>query len=89
MAWFDNHCHLDDEGLVDGADAALARARAAGVGGFITIGTDAERSAIAIAIRQKKALHRESDTSDEDADLWIGTVLDRVQSRMRRFLHFA
>ena len=50
MAWFDNHCHLDDEKLVDGADAALARARAAGVGGFITIGTDAERSAIAIAI---------------------------------------
>jgi len=50
MAWFDNHCHLDDEKLVDGADAALTRARAAGVGGFITIGTDAERSAIAIAI---------------------------------------
>jgi TatD DNase family protein len=50
MAWFDNHCHLDDERLVDGADAALTRARAAGVGGFITIGTDAERSAIAIAI---------------------------------------
>jgi TatD DNase family protein len=50
MAWFDNHCHLDDEKLVDGADAALARARAAGVGGFITIGTDADRSAIAIAI---------------------------------------
>ncbi|MEP6660474.1 MAG: TatD family hydrolase [Acidimicrobiales bacterium] len=50
MAWFDNHCHLDDEKLVDGADAALARARAAGVGGFITIGTDAERSAIAIGI---------------------------------------
>ncbi len=50
MAWFDNHCHLDDERLLDGADAALARARAAGVGGFITIGTDAKRSAIAIGI---------------------------------------
>jgi hypothetical protein len=51
----------------------------------------AMHSAIAIAMRKKKALHKESDTSDEDADLWIGAVLDRngMRSCMRRFLHFA
>ena len=51
MGWFDNHCHVDDDRIPGGtAAAALAAAREAGVIGFITVGTDAERSAAAIAV---------------------------------------
>ncbi len=47
--WFDSHCHLDDGGVEEAADV-LARARAAGVGGAITIGCDAASSRAAIGI---------------------------------------
>ncbi len=50
MGWFDNHCHVDDERIPGGTAGALAAARDAGVTGFITVGTDAERSAAAIAV---------------------------------------
>lgn len=49
MRWFDTHCHLDDASD-GGADAAIAAARAAGVERMVTVGTDATRSAAAIAI---------------------------------------
>ncbi len=49
---FDSHCHLDMDFDAD-RDDVLARARAAGVGGMITIGAsgrfDANRAAVAIA----------------------------------------
>ena len=35
----DSHCHLEYEGLRERQDEALARARAAGVGGFLNIST--------------------------------------------------
>ena len=35
----DSHCHLEYEGLVDDQDAVLARAKDAGVGGFLNIST--------------------------------------------------
>lgn len=47
MAWFDNHCHVDDHRLP--ADW-LDQARAIGVTGMITVGTNAERSESAIAV---------------------------------------
>ena len=50
MGWFDNHCHVDDDRIPGGTAGALAAARQAGVTGFVTVGTDAERSAAAIAI---------------------------------------
>ncbi len=50
MRWCDAHCHLDDDGVPGGADGAVAAAQAAGVERIITIGTDAERSAAALAI---------------------------------------
>ncbi len=50
MGWFDNHCHVDDDRIPGGTEAALAAARDAGVTGFVTVGTDAERSAAAIAV---------------------------------------
>ena len=50
MGWFDNHCHVDDERIPGGTAGALAAAREAGVTGFVTVGTDAEHSAAAIAV---------------------------------------
>ena len=50
MGWFDNHCHVDDDRIPGGTAGALAAARDAGVTGFVTVGTDAERSAAAIAV---------------------------------------
>jgi TatD DNase family protein len=58
--WIDNHCHLGwDEGTDPGeqVDAAVTEARAAGVERLITVGTDAARSAEAIA-----AAHRHPGT---------------------------
>ncbi|MGH2400937.1 MAG: TatD family hydrolase, partial [bacterium] len=50
---FDTHLHLDDEAFAADGDAALARARAAGVLGFVTVGTsiDSCRRAVALAER--------------------------------------
>ncbi len=51
MNWTDSHCHVQQcEG---GADAAMDRARAAGVTGMVVVGTDVatSREAIALAAR--------------------------------------
>ncbi|MGH9212220.1 MAG: TatD family hydrolase [Acidimicrobiales bacterium] len=63
MRWTDNHCHLgwDSEGgafrdqPADGASVAdvVAEARAVGVERLVTVGTDAERSAEAIAVARR------------------------------------
>ena len=50
LSWTDSHCHLDDDGLPGGTDAALTAARAVGVTRFICVGTDAARSEAALAI---------------------------------------
>jgi len=54
-AWFDNHCHLDlaragrDGRGGDEPANVLARARAAGVVGMVTVGCDLDDSRVAIA----------------------------------------
>src|SRR5664279_4961872 len=52
----DSHCHLDIQYYPDGCDAALDRARADGVSGFMAIGVDenltAAKNAIAVAGRR-------------------------------------
>jgi len=47
-SWFDNHCHLGDD-----ADEVVARARAGGVVGMVTVGCDLvdSRAAVATASR--------------------------------------
>jgi TatD DNase family protein len=49
MPWADNHCHLPYEGLEDVA-AEVAAARAVGVERFVSVGTDAKQSAVAIEV---------------------------------------
>src|SRR5215471_17578980 len=50
----DTHCHLDEANCAAGPDAALERARAVGVGGFIAIGVGsiaAAREVLALSAR--------------------------------------
>ena len=51
----DTHCHLDPQYFPAGADDVLARARAAGVGGFVVIGvgTDLEPARAAVALAKR------------------------------------
>ena len=51
MAWADSHCHLPYEGMGDPAEVIEA-ARAAGVVRLLTVGTDAEQSAAAVAVAE-------------------------------------
>lgn len=50
MQLFDSHCHVHDERIVGGTDAAIAAARAAGVSGMLTVGCDRATSRAAIAV---------------------------------------
>jgi TatD DNase family protein len=51
LVLFDTHAHLHDPAFADDRDAALARARAAGVARILTVGTDpaSARDAVALA----------------------------------------
>jgi TatD DNase family protein len=48
--WTDTHCHVLDDKIPDGPDAALDAARSAGVTRFVVIGTDAATSEGAVAL---------------------------------------
>jgi TatD DNase family protein len=50
---FDTHAHLHFPELVEDLDGVLARARAAGVTGMVTIGTDRETNPAAVALAER------------------------------------
>ena len=52
MRLFDSHAHLHFPGFADDLDAVLERARAAGVIGMVTIGTDRETNREAVALAE-------------------------------------
>ena len=52
-AWVDSHCH--PQWITGGADAAIERARAAGVVGMVVVGTDVESSRTAIDLAARHA----------------------------------
>lgn len=54
----DSHCHLEYKGLVEDQDAVLDRARAAGVGGFLSISTRQREWAQVVA------------TTERHVDIW-------------------
>ena len=51
MGWVDSHCHV--QMATGGADAAIERARAAGVVGMVVVGTDLASSREAVALAQR------------------------------------
>lgn len=54
----DSHCHLEYEGLVENQQGVLARARAAGIGGFLNIST------------RQREWDRVIATAVREADVW-------------------
>jgi TatD DNase family protein len=55
MLLFDTHAHLHFPDLVADLDAVLERARAAGVTGMVTIGTDRETNPAAVTLAERLA----------------------------------
>jgi TatD DNase family protein len=55
MRFFDSHCHVYDERMPDGTDAAVDAARAAGVGGMVAVGCDRATSEASIALAARHA----------------------------------
>ncbi len=53
MELIDTHCHLTFEQLADDVEAVVERSRAAGVTGWITIGTDIEQNQKAVVLANK------------------------------------
>jgi TatD DNase family protein len=58
MMLIDSHCHLEYKGLVEDQPAVLARARAAGVGGFLSIST------------REREWNQVIATAEREADVW-------------------
>ncbi len=54
----DSHCHLEYKGLVEDQQGVLARARAAGVGGFLSIST------------RQREWSQVIGTAEREADVW-------------------
>ena len=50
---FDSHVHLDDTAFAQDLDVVLARARSAGVRGFVSIGTSVASSRRAVALAER------------------------------------
>ena len=79
----DSHCHLNYEGLADRQDEVLARARDAGVGGFLNISTRKSEWDEVLALAE-----RESDVwasvgihpheADAHADLGASALMERA-----------
>jgi TatD DNase family protein len=80
----DSHCHLNYKGLVEEQDAVLARARAAGIGGFLNISTRLREWDDVVATAERNAdvwatvgIHPHE--ADEHADLGEGALLEAAQ----------
>ena len=80
----DSHCHLNYKGLIDDQAGVLARARAAGVGGFLNISTRQSEWQAVIAVAEREAdvwasvgIHPHE--ADAHADLGEGALLEATR----------
>lgn len=53
MEWFDTHAHLFNEDLLPNIDDVLARAKEAGVGAMVAIGTTLEDSRVCVELAER------------------------------------
>lgn len=77
----DSHCHLEYEGLVEDQQGVLARARAAGIGGFLNISTRQSEwdRVIATAAREPDvwaSVGIHPHEADQHADLGQGALVE-------------
>ncbi len=75
--FFDSHCHVHDERMPDGSDAAIQSARAAGVSGMVTVGCDRATSLAAIAVAaDHDDVWATVGLHPHDATQGVATILD-------------
>ncbi len=75
----DTHAHLHDGAFDADRAAVVARARAAGVGGFLTIGTDVETSEAAVALAAQEAdVYAAVGIHPHDAGGADGAAIERI-----------
>lgn len=77
----DSHCHLEYEGLVEDQQGVLARARAAGIGGFLNISTRQREwdRVVATAAREPDvwaSVGIHPHEADQHADLGEGALME-------------
>jgi TatD DNase family protein len=76
----DSHCHLNYKGLVEDQDGVLARARAAGIGGFLNISTRQREWLDVIAVAEREndvwaSVGIHPHEADDHADLGANVLL--------------
>jgi TatD DNase family protein len=76
--YFDSHCHLTDARFADEVDGVVARARAAGVTGMVTIASDEEDARVALELARRLDLHASAGVHPHHASR-PGTALDMVR----------
>jgi TatD DNase family protein len=77
----DSHCHLEYEGLAEDQDGVLARARAAGIGGFVNISTRQSEWARVVGTAEREpdvwaTIGIHPHEADGHADLGEGALLE-------------
>jgi TatD DNase family protein len=84
----DTHCHLDPQYLPEGPDGVLARARAAGVYGFVTIGVGhdagAAREAVALAEKLPECVAATAGVHPHDAGTMTPTIYEEIAALAAR-----
>jgi TatD DNase family protein len=80
VVWTDSHCHLHDESIPGGTDAAVDAARAAGVTTMITVGCDRTTTLAAIAVAQRHVgVHATAGLHPHEARFGAETIADLVE----------
>ena len=73
--WTDSHCHVYDERMPGGSDAAVAAALAAGVGTMVAVGCDRSTSLAALdCARRHPAVHATVGLHPHEARHGIDTI---------------
>jgi TatD DNase family protein len=83
----DTHCHLDPAYFPDGADAAILRAEAAGVGGLVVVGVGRDlepaRHAVELATRLSDRVGAAVGIHPHDAASWSPAVHEELAALAR------
>lgn len=80
----DSHCHLEYEGLVEDQQGVLARARAAGIGGFLNISTRQREWDQVVGTAEREpdvwaSVGIHPHEADQHADLGEGALLEATR----------
>jgi TatD DNase family protein len=80
MELIDTHCHLTFEGLAGDVTAVIERSKAAGVVGWITVGTDPEHNRKAVEIAERfENMYAAIGIHPHNADTVTASILNQLK----------